>query len=92
MDGGGGGGDGKLKGKDGGSGGGNGSGGKKGGGGGEGGGEVLFFLSFNLFNLFLIAKSTPGGPGAFFTRSAAISFLLLSISLSKDPTESDFLH
>ena len=56
-----------MKGKDdGGGGGGGGGGGKKGGGGGEGGGEVLFFLSLNLFNLFLMAKSTPGGLGAFF--------------------------
>ena len=51
----------KLKGKDGsgGSGGGN----KGGVGGGcSGGGEVLLFLSFNLLNLFVVAKSTPGGP------------------------------
>ena len=70
-----GGGDGKLKGKDDGGGGGGGGGGKKGdGGGGMGGGEVLFFLSFNLFNLFLMAKSAPGGPGALFTRSAVRFF------------------
>ena len=56
---GGGGGDGKLKEKD----------------GGGCGGEVLFFLSFNLFNPFLIAKSMPGGPGTFFTRSPEDSFL-----------------
>ena len=68
-----------------GGGGGGGGGGKKGGGGGVGGGEVLFFLSFNLFNLFLIAKSTPGGPGSFFTRSPAVSFFYPSSSLSKDP-------
>ena len=56
-----GGGGGKVKGKDGsgGSGGGN----KGGVGGGcSGGGEVLLFLSFNLLNLFVVAKSTPGGP------------------------------
>ena len=71
--GGGGGGGGKLKGKDGGGGGGSGGGNKSGfGGGRDGGREVLFFLSFNLLNLFLIAKSTPGGPGAFFTRSPII--------------------
>ena len=58
----------KLKGKDGsgGSGGGN----KGGVGGGcSGGGEVLLFLSFNLLNLLVVAKSIPGGPGTFFTRS-----------------------
>ena len=66
-------------------GGGGGGGGKKGGDGGVGGGEVLFFLSFNLFNLFLIAKSTPGGPGSFFRRSPAVSFFHPSSSLSKDP-------
>ena len=55
-----------MKGKDDGDGGGGGGGGKKGGGGGEGGAEVLFFLSLNLFNLFLMAKCTAGGPGAFF--------------------------
>ena len=44
--------------------------------GGDGGdGEVLFVLSLNLTNLFLMAKSTPGGPGAFFKRSSAVSFL-----------------
>ena len=82
--GGGGGGDGKLKGKD--DSGGGGCGGKKGGDGGVGGGEVLFFLSFNLFNLLLMAKSIPGGPGALFTRSPAIIFLLPSSSLGKDWT------
>ena len=35
--------------------------------GGGSGREVLFFLSFNLFNPFLITKLTPGGPGAFFS-------------------------
>ena len=83
------GGDGKLKGKenDGGGGGGGGGGGKKGGGGGGvGGGEALLFLSSNLFNLFLMAKSTPGGPGTFFTRSPAVSFFPPSSSLSRDPT------
>ena len=65
---------------------GGGGGGKKGGGGGVGGREVLFFLSFNLFNLFLMTRSTPGGPGSFFTRSPAVSVFLPSSSLSKDPT------
>ena len=79
-----GGGDGKRK--DDGGGDSGGGGGKKGGSSGVGGKEVLLFLSFNLFNLFLIAKSTLGGPGTFFTRSPVISFLLPSSSLSKDPT------
>ena len=86
VGGGGGGSDSKLKEEDDGSGGGGGGRGKKGVGGGVGGGEVLFSLSFNLFNLFLMVKSTPGGPGAFFTRSPAISFLPPSSFLSKDPT------
>lgn len=55
------------------------------GGGGDGGGEVFFF-SFNVFNIILMAKSSPGGPGAFLTRSLAIRFLLRSVSLSMDPT------
>ena len=77
-----------MKGKDeGGSGGGNGGDGeKKGCGSGVGGGEVLFFLSFSLFNLFLMAKSTAGGRGAFFNRSPAVNFFSPSNSLSKDPT------
>ena len=55
-------------------------------GGGSGGdGEVLFFLTFN-FNLFLMAKSSPGGPGSFFARSPAVRFLPLSSSRSNDPT------
>ena len=49
---------------------------KKGGscGGGDGGGEILLLLlfgsglSFNLSNLFLMAKSTPGGLGDFFNK------------------------
>ena len=80
------GGDGKLKGKDDDGGDGGGGGGKKGGGGGVGGGEALLFLSSNLSNLFLMAKSTPGGPGTFFTRSPAVSFFPPSCSLTKDPT------
>ena len=83
--------DGRLKGKDDSGGGGSGSRGKKGGGGSEGGAEVLVFLSFNLLNLFLMVISTPGSPGAFFTRSPAVSFLPLSSSLSKYPTIG-FLH
>ena len=39
-----------------------------------------------FFLLILMAKSTPGGPGAFFTRSPAVSFLPLSRSLSKYST------
>ena len=54
-----------------------------GGDGGDSGGERLLlflsllnsFLSFNLFNLFLIIKYAPGGLGAFFIRSLDISFL-----------------
>ena len=84
-----GGGGGKVKGKDGsgGSGGGN----KGGVGGGcSGGGEVLLFLSFNLLNLFVVAKSTPGGPGTFFTRSPppppSSYFMSPLSSHSRDPT------
>ena len=82
-----------MKGKDDGGGGGGGSGGRgrKGGGRSEGGAEVLVFLSLNLLNLFLMVISTPGGPGAFFTRSPAVRFLPLSSSLSKYPTIG-FLH
>lgn len=54
-----------------------GEGGKKGGGSEDGGGKVLY-----LFNLFLMAKSTAGGPGAFFTRSLAV-FCLCQILLIK---------
>ena len=49
-------------------------------GGGDGGGEILLLLSFgsglsfNLSNLFLMAKSTPGGLGDFFISSLAMSF------------------
>ena len=84
-----GGGGGKVKGKDGsgGSGGGN----KGGVGGGcSGGGEVRLFLSFNLLNLFVGAKSTPGGPGTFFTRSPppppSSYFMSPLSSHSRDPT------
>ena len=44
------------------------------------------FQSFNLFNPFLMTKSTPGGPGAFFISSLATSFLPTSSSFSKEPT------
>ena len=84
--GGGGGGDRRLKEKDDVRGGGGGGGDKREGDGGVGGGKVLFFLSFILLNLFLITKSTPGGPGGFFTRSPAVSFLPLSSFFTKDPT------
>ena len=68
---------------------------KNGGGeGGDGGGERLLLLQlfsnsclfFNLFNLFLIIKSSPAGPGAFFISSLATSFLPTSSSFSKEPT------
>ena len=87
KDGGGGGNDGKFKEKDGGGGGGGSGGGgsKNKSGGGQGGGREVFFLSFNLFNIFLMTKSTPGSPGAFFTRSIPGRFLLLRF-LSNDPT------
>ena len=61
-------------------------------GGGDGGGEILLLLSFgsglsfNLSNLFLMAKSTPGGLGDFFISSLAISFLPKSSFFSKEPT------
>ena len=54
---------------------------KEGGGGvGDDGGEKLLLLSFGsglsftLFSLFLITESIPGGLGAFFNSSQAISF------------------
>ena len=59
-----------MKGKDNGGGGGGGGGGVKGGAGGVGG---VFSFFFNLLNLYLMTKSTPCGPGPFFTRSPAIS-------------------
>ena len=43
-------------------------------------------LSFNLFNLFLMVKSIPGGLGAFFISSLAISFFPTSSSFIKEPT------
>ena len=46
--------------------------------------DVLFFLFFTIFNLFLIAKSIHGGLGVLFTRSRAVNILDLSSSLSKD--------
>ena len=60
---------------------------KKGGGcgGGDGGGEILLLLPFgsglffNLSNLFLMAKFTPGGLGDFFISSLAVSFFPTSI-------------
>ena len=61
-------------------------------GGADGGGEILLLLSFgsglsfNLSNLFLMAKSTPGGLGNFFISSLAISFFPTSRSFSKEPT------
>ena len=65
-----------------------------GGGGGDSGGERLLLLllisnsclSFNLFNLFLIPKTVPGGTGAFFISSPATSFFPTSSSFSKEPT------
>ena len=42
-------------------------------------------LYFNLFNLFLMTKSIPGGLGPFFISSLAISFFPTSSSLSKEP-------
>ena len=64
--------------------------------GGDGGGERLLLLlllsllnsclSFNLFNLFLIIKSAPGGPRALFISSLAIYFLPTSCSFSKELT------
>ena len=59
---------------------------------GGGGGEKLlllsfgFGLSFDLFNLFLIAKSISDGLGAFFISSLAISFFSTSSFFSKEPT------
>ena len=43
-------------------------------------------LSFNLLNLSLITKSTPGGPGAFYLSSLAISFFPMSSSFNKETT------
>ena len=43
-------------------------------------------LFFNLFNVFLMTKSTPDGPGAFFISSLATCFLPTSSSFSKEPT------
>ena len=62
-------------------------------GGGDGASERLLLLlsllnsslSFNLFNLFLMTKSVPSGPGAFFISLLATSFLPTSGSFSKQP-------
>ena len=43
-------------------------------------------LSLNLFSQFLIAKSSPGGPGACFIRWLAKTFFPASSSLSREPT------
>ena len=62
------------------------------GGGGESSGDKSLLsatgscLSLNLSNLFLREISTPGGLGAFFTRSLATCFLLIPSFLSKEPT------
>ena len=43
-------------------------------------------LAFNFSNLFLMAKSTPGGLGAFFISSRAMLFFPTSSSFNKEPT------
>ena len=43
-------------------------------------------LFFDFSNLFLMAKSTPGGLVAFFISSLAMSFFPTSSSFSSDPT------
>ena len=66
-------------------GGGGGGGWKNEGAGGGGGGDKLFLLllSFNLFSLFCMIKSSPGDPGAFINL-LPVSFLTTSSSLSED--------